>query len=362
MQSNNYLFQICGPRAVTLHVDANLALTLSLEPHLISRTYGGATETGHVIRVRGRGEFPATVTTTIDWLSLPDDPTGPRLNTSRGVVMTTIAVVSDKTLHTEPDVVRILGFPVTNVTRQQAVERVRRFLDRPSFHHIVVANTNKFWLACHVPGWSAIFDHAEMVIPEYGPVWASRVLGTPLRANVRGIGLLQALLPELEQWGEPVYFLGARQQTLELLLRKLRRDYPRLRIAGSHHGFFPPVAEEQMIARINKSGARILFAGMGSPRQELWIEKYRTRLLPRVAMGVGGSFDALAGVKREAPAWTQCGLEWLYRLCQDPRLWKRYLRAHPWFMWHTLCERITGSAAVGFRPRPDFRGSASRGA
>ncbi|MGB6612288.1 MAG: alginate lyase family protein [Acidobacteriaceae bacterium] len=81
VQSNNYLFQICGPRAVTLRVDANLALTLSLEPHLISRTYGGATETGHVIRIRGRGQFPATVTTTFHWLSLPDHPTGPSVNT-----------------------------------------------------------------------------------------------------------------------------------------------------------------------------------------------------------------------------------------------------------------------------------------
>ncbi len=276
--------------------------------------------------------------------------------------MTTIAVVSDKTLRTEPDVVRVLGFPVANVTRQQAVERVRRFLDRPSLHHIVVANTNKFWLACHVPGMDGVLGRAEMVIPEYGPVWASRVLGTPLQANVRGIGLFQALLPKLEEWDAPVYFLGASPQTLALMLVRLRTRFPRLRIAGAHDGFFPAAQEEEMIAGINRSGARILFVAMGSPRQELFIEKYRACLLPRVAMGVGGSFDAVAGVKREAPAWTRCGLEWFYRFCQDPRhLGKRYLRTHPWFIWRTFCERLLGSHTAGARSRPGFRDSANPG-
>jgi len=261
--------------------------------------------------------------------------------------MTSIAVLADKTYRTEHDVVRVLGFPVSNVTRSEAVARVRGFLEVPSLHHVIAANTNKFWLACHIPGMSEILAQAEMIIPEYGAVWAARMLGTPLSANVRGIGLFVALLPRLEEWGVPVYLLGAQEEILQMMLGSIRHSWPRLRIAGARNGFFSPAEEGQVVDDINRSGAGILFVGMGSPRQEFFIEKNRARLRPRVAMGVGGSFDALSGIKKEPPAWTHSGFEWLYRLCQDPKhLWRRYMRAHPWFIWQTLRERITGSAPL----------------
>lgn len=239
------------------------------------------------------------------------------------------------------DKVLLFGVPVANVSLEEAVECVHQFLHEHSLHHIVVVNTNKFWIANHVPGINDILKSAEMIVSEYGGVWASGVLGTPIKANVRGVGVFLSLIPKFEEWGVPVYFLGARQEVLQMLLERVRRDYPRLQIAGARNGFFDASEEDKIAADIRASGAAALFVAMGSPRQEFFVEKYRRTLGPRVVMGVGGSFDVLAGIKSDAPAWTHCGIEWLYRLCLDPRnLLKRYMRVHPWFVWHTLRERI----------------------
>ncbi|HWE85529.1 MAG TPA: WecB/TagA/CpsF family glycosyltransferase [Terracidiphilus sp.] len=239
------------------------------------------------------------------------------------------------------DKVHLFGIPVANVTPEEAVECVHQFLHEDSLHHVVVVNTNKFWIANHVHGINDILKSADMIVSEYGPIWASRVLGTPLKANVRGVGLFLSLIPKFEEWGVPVYFLGAREEVLQMLLERVRRAYPRLQIAGARNGFFAASEEDKIASDIRASGAAALFVAMGSPRQEFFIEKYRNILGPRVVMGVGGSFDVLAGIKSDAPAWTHCGIEWLYRLCLDPKnLLKRYMRVHPWFVLRTLRERI----------------------
>lgn len=244
-------------------------------------------------------------------------------------------------------VVRVLGYPVTNVTMEEAVALIESFLGEPRLHHVVIVNTNKMWLAGHTPKLSEILHRAEMLVTEYGPVWASKILGNPLKANIRGVGLLKTLLPWLETQRIPVYFLGGHEVVLRTVLAKLQISHPKLTIAGARNGYFEKDEEASIVDHINKSGAAILFVGMGSPRQEFFVEKYRNVFLPRVAMGVGGSFDVLAGIKRDAPAWTQHGVEWIYRLWQDPQnLWKRYLRAHPWFIYHVMREKFV--RAVNF--------------
>jgi N-acetylglucosaminyldiphosphoundecaprenol N-acetyl-beta-D-mannosaminyltransferase len=153
--------------------------------------------------------------------------------------------------------------------------------------------------------------------------------------------LLKALLPWLESEQVPAYFLGAKASVLEEMKSRLRATHPRLVIAGMRSGYFDASQEREIVDQINRSGTAILFVAMGSPRQELWIEKYRRTLTVRVAMGVGGSFDVLAGLKRDAPQWVRHGGEWLYRLLQDPRnLWRRYLTTNPWFVYRVLRERI----------------------
>lgn len=238
------------------------------------------------------------------------------------------------------DDVSVLGYPVTNLTLDEAVARFATFLEESGLHHIVVANTNKIWLANRTPELGKILHRAEMVVTEYGPVWASRVMGTPLKANIRGIGLLRALLPMLEQCGAPIYLLGGHEEVLRTLLSNLQLTHPQLAIAGARNGYFQAADEFKIVDDINKSGAAVLFVAMGSPRQELFVERYRSALRIRAAMGVGGSFDVLAGLKRDAPSWTRHGTEWAYRLLQDPKnLWKRYLRAHSWFIYRTLRDK-----------------------
>jgi len=258
-----------------------------------------------------------------------------------------MGLVSDISLYERAgsDQIQLFGIPVANVTPDEAIETVRGFLYEDKLHHIVAVNTNKFWQAEHIPGIYDILKRAEMVIPEYGAVWASKILGTPLKANVRGVGLFLSLMPKFEEWAVPVFFLGAREETLRGMVQTIRRKYPRLRIAGARNGFYEASQEDEIVSEINASGAAALFVAMGSPRQEYFIERHRGKLATKVAMGVGGSFDVLSGHKKDAPAWTHCGVEWLYRLWLDPKnLLKRYARVHPWFVSRTLLACLAGTS------------------
>lgn len=235
----------------------------------------------------------------------------------------------------------LLGYPVDSLDIPDAVSRVGRFVKESGLHHIVAINANKLWLADRAKGLRRIMRQAELVIPEYAVVWACRVLGKPLKGHVGGIMLLKALLPWLEREQIPVFFLGAKAPVLEQMKARLGSEHPRLVVAGMRSGYFEASQNEEIVGEINRSGAAILFVALGTPRQELWIEEHRHDLAVRVAMGVGGSFDVLAGTKKDAPQWVRHGGEWLYRLAQDPKnLWKRYMTTSPWFVYRVLRERM----------------------
>jgi N-acetylglucosaminyldiphosphoundecaprenol N-acetyl-beta-D-mannosaminyltransferase len=235
----------------------------------------------------------------------------------------------------------LMGFPVDSVTMEEAVNCVGRCLQANRFHHVAAINANKLWLSDRNSALTEILRRAELVIPEYAIVWACRVLKRPVRGHIGGVMLLKEILPWLEKEQFPVYFLGARPEVLELLKISVQKRFPKLKIAGAHSGYFEPTKEEEIVESINESGAAVLFVAMGSPRQEFWIERHRKDLRVKVAMGVGGSFDVLSGIKKDAPSWVRCGGEWLYRLIQDPRnLWKRYLKTNPWFVYRVLRERL----------------------
>jgi len=240
-----------------------------------------------------------------------------------------------------PSRTRLLGYPVDSLDMQDAVSQVDTFVKQGGFHHVVAINANKLWLAEHLPDLKKIIRQAELVIPEYAVVWACRMLRKPLKAHVGGIMLLKALLPWLESEQIPVYFLGAKAPVLERMKSRLGAIHPRLVLAGMRSGYFEAGQEKEIVQEINRSRAAVLFVAMGTPRQELWIERHRHILTVRAVMGVGGSFDVLAGVKKDAPSWLRHGGEWVYRLMQDPRnLWRRYLTTNPWFVYRVLRERI----------------------
>ncbi|MGW5462863.1 WecB/TagA/CpsF family glycosyltransferase [Streptomyces sp. NPDC003996] len=179
-------------------------------------------------------------------------------------------------------------------------------------------------------------------------VWAGRVLRAPLPERVAGIDLFLRLLAEAESAGMSVYFLGARQDVLERMLRRVADRFPRLKVAGSRNGYFDDSQQEAIADAIARSGAQMLFLGMTSPKKEVFTAAYGARTGARVVHGVGGSFDILAGVTKRAPAsWQRWGLEWLYRAVQEPRrLGRRYLTTNAAFVLMTAREFIRLSPSL----------------
>ncbi len=181
-------------------------------------------------------------------------------------------------------------------------------------------------------------------------VWALRASGQPAPERVAGVDLMDRLLAAAAKDRLSVYFLGARREVVETLAKKSRVRYPGVEIAGFRDGYFGPKDHQAIVEEIRASGAHILFVGMPSPFKETWCERHRERLDVPVIMGVGGSFDVLAGYIRRAPRWMQsAGLEWFWRLLMEPRkLWRRYLTTNSEFVW--LAGREIVARRLGRQP------------
>jgi N-acetylglucosaminyldiphosphoundecaprenol N-acetyl-beta-D-mannosaminyltransferase len=188
-------------------------------------------------------------------------------------------------------------------------------------------------------------------------VWAARVFGVRLPERVAGIDLMERMLGRADERGYRVYLLGAKQEVLETAIAKLKQRFPKLIVAGSQHGYFSDEETDEVAAAIRASDADILFVAMSSPRKEHFLGRLGAGLGAPFAMGVGGSVDVIAGLTKRAPAVLQrAGLEWAYRMAQEPRrLAKRYLVKNASFVWLVLRERFTrrasapGDAAAGAR-------------
>lgn len=242
-----------------------------------------------------------------------------------------------------PRRVRIAGAPADALSLEDAVERVVGAVagDRP--YRVVVTNANKAWQAARDPRLRDALDSADLAVPEWAMAWAARRLGLDGVEHVGGITLMMRLLAEADSRGLSVYLLGARADVVELLATRLRRERPALRLVGWHHGYPDDATWQMIVDELADLRPDLLFVAMGSPLQELRIAELAKRLAGlRVAMGVGGSFDVLAGRKKDAPAWARGrGLEWLYRLAQDPRnLWRRYLVTNTWFVATVVRDRL----------------------
>jgi N-acetylglucosaminyldiphosphoundecaprenol N-acetyl-beta-D-mannosaminyltransferase len=171
-------------------------------------------------------------------------------------------------------------------------------------------------------------------------VWASRLLRRPLPERVAGIDLFDRLLQRANDERRRVYFLGARSDVLALMLVEIAKRWPDLQVAGAREGYFE-VADSAAVAKeIGDSNADMLFLGMTSPKKEIFLGQFGELLGTPVQHGVGGSFDILAGLTKRAPErWQRFGLEWLYRLKQEPsRLWRRYARTNSAFIALTIKE------------------------
>lgn len=185
-------------------------------------------------------------------------------------------------------------------------------------------------------------DRAALVVADGQPlVWCAPWFGQPLPERVTGVDLVEALCERAAHEGSRVYLLGATAEIVATVAQRLCGRHPNLQIEYAD-GYFAKEDAPARAERIRASGAKILFVGMGVPRQENFLEEQWERLGVDMAIGVGGSFDVLAGLRSRAPIWVQkIGMEWLFRLIQEPRrLFMRYLATNSSFVWLLVCELL----------------------
>jgi N-acetylglucosaminyldiphosphoundecaprenol N-acetyl-beta-D-mannosaminyltransferase len=236
----------------------------------------------------------------------------------------------------------LLGLEFERGGMEAVAARCLAWTTQPRRSHIVVtANAAQLCTMRRDAAMSDACQGADMVVADgMSVVWALKALGRPVAERVAGIDLMTRLLESGQAQGLRVYLLGAHQDVLDTLLTDCRRRYPGLVIAGARNGYFREADHESIVEDIRASGADMLFVGMPSPFKDVFCRRYRDRLDVPVIVGVGGSFDVLAGVIARAPRAAQVmGLEWAWRLMKEPgRLWKRYLVTNTEFVWLVLGE------------------------
>ncbi len=234
----------------------------------------------------------------------------------------------------------LFGLRFHSLTLSEALARVEGFLASTGESHTVVTpNSVSFLVSLKDEGLREAYHRADLVTPDgIGIVWASRLLGAPLKERVSGIDLAEALLERARVTGHRVFLLGGRDEVAARAAQRLEERLPGLVIVGTHHGYLRD--DEEPIPAIRAARPEILLVGMGVPRQELWMERMRDRLGIPLLIGVGGTLNVWSGDCRRAPrGWQRLGLEWLYRLLTEPRRIHAAL-AIPRFMAKILVARV----------------------
>ncbi len=231
---------------------------------------------------------------------------------------------------------RILGVRVDPTSYAAATAQVEMWAQNAESRYVCAANVHMVMEAYDSPSFKDIVNSADLVTPDGMPlVWSLWRLGHPEQERVYGPDLALHLLEMAAQKKIAVGFYGGSKNASQRLRDFLEKRFPPLDIRYFHDPPFRALTvqeDEAIIHDINASGCRILFVGLGCPKQERWMAVHRSKI-QAVMIGVGAAFDFFAGVKRQSPAWMQSlGLEWLFRLIQEPRrLWRRYLYHNPRF-------------------------------
>jgi len=239
--------------------------------------------------------------------------------------------------HSPRSSLHILGVRVDDVTAEETLPLVERFIAERAPHQICTVNPEFIMAAQRDETFRNVINNSALCLPDgVGVLWAARRLGHPLRERVGGTDMAERIAARAAQTGWRMYFLGAAPGVAEQAAAVLQARYPGFAIVGTFAGS-PARAEEDAIAeRILAARPDVLLVAFGAPSQDVWIARNQPRLRVSAAMGVGGAFDFIAGVTRRAPPWVQrIGLEWLHRLVHEPWRWRRQL-ALPRFVWWVL--------------------------
>jgi N-acetylglucosaminyldiphosphoundecaprenol N-acetyl-beta-D-mannosaminyltransferase len=261
--------------------------------------------------------------------------------------------VSTVTLVRQRERIELGGVLIDRVDGAGAVEQLRKFLMSGKSHQVVTVNLDFLSIAQRNARFRRTLNTADLAVADGMPlVWASRLRGEALPERVAGVDLVNESCRLAAESGESVFLLGAAPGVAEAAARKLEEAFPGLRIAGTYSPPIGPISRKEnlhILSLINKARPGFLFVALGAPRQDLWIRDNREQLEVQVCMGVGCVFDVLAGTVVRAPRWMQrTGLEWAYRLCQEPgRLWRRYLLNDSLMFGRLIFESASGQRSEG---------------
>ena len=223
--------------------------------------------------------------------------------------------------------IQMMGCAVDNLDMEESLAVVEGFIRSGQPHQHVVVNVDKIVKASRDPGLRRIINDCDLINADGMPVvWASRLLGKPLKERVTGVDLFEALMARAARKGWRVFLLGAREEVVAGVARLYPARYPGLTIAGYRNGYWRPDEEEAVVAQIGAARPDILFVAISSPTKEAFLARYQAAMKVPFAMGVGGTFDVAVGHVKRAPVWMQkAGLEWFYRFLQEPRrMFRRY--------------------------------------
>lgn len=238
----------------------------------------------------------------------------------------------------------VLGVPITSITLSDIPRLVISLIESGGKKTLFYVNAHTLNIAGIDKDYKKILEEASLVYSGgLGPVLASKILGQPLPGRAPTPDFIDEVLSACQKKKWSVYLLGTKEEPLKLFIDSVKRKFPSLDICGSHHGYFTKHEENNIISEINLLKPAILIVGMGTPKQEKWIDDNSDRIDTKAFWAVGALFDVMAGVLPRAPKWMQTiGLEWLFRFFQEPRrLWKRYLIGNCTFILSTLLTKLT---------------------
>lgn len=259
----------------------------------------------------------------------------------------------------------VLGFPISNVTLIEAAQLVISLACKKQKSRIAFLNAHGVNIANSDPSYGRVLSRSDHLFADgSGLSIAARLFGSQLRGNVNGTDLFPLICKLCARTGLKIYLLGGRPGIAAAAGRNMVAKFPKLDVVGSADGYFDKVEEKKLIQSINQSGADILMVGLGVPYQDKWIERNQNKMLTTVNIGVGGLFDYYSNRIPRAPlAWRQAGMEWVWRLMQEPRrLASRYIAGNARFLMNISWRRVAGTAlgariqavadAIGLAGRP----------
>jgi N-acetylglucosaminyldiphosphoundecaprenol N-acetyl-beta-D-mannosaminyltransferase len=242
--------------------------------------------------------------------------------------------------------ITLMGCSIDNLSMEETLQTIEGFIHTGRPHQHVVVNVDKLVKASRDPELRQIINDCALVNVDGMPVvWASRLLGKPLKERVAGVDLFEALMRRAGDKGWRVFLLGAKEEVVSKVAATYQHKYPRLVLAGYRNGYWKGEAEEaQVVEQIRDARPDLLFVAISSPKKEQFLGRWQAEMQIPFAMGVGGTFDVAIGHVKRAPVWMQkSGLEWFYRFLQEPRrMFRRYFIEDMAFVWLFIKEAASG--------------------